>query len=55
MVKEVCDYWHLHNNINNEELRVKDLCNTFNMSVSTISKYLKKGNKLNWCNYNTKY
>ena len=52
LVKEVCDYWKLHNNINNEGLSIKDLTKIFNASKSMLLKYLHIGLKLNWCNYN---
>ena len=55
IVKEVCDYWKLHNNINNENITTTNLTNMFNISISTIRVYLKKGTKLNWCEYNPKY
>ena len=54
LVKEVCDYWHLHNEINNEGLTTKDLSIEFKLYRTTIIRYLKKGVKLNWCNYNPK-
>ena len=53
-VKEVCDYWRLHNDINNKGLTTKDLSKVFNLHSATISRYLKRGNKLGWCNYNPK-
>lgn len=50
IVKEVCGYW------NNKEERetTKDLAFKFNLDRSTITKYLKRGAKLGWCNYNSK-
>ena len=51
LVKEVCDYWKLHNNINNEKLKPKNLVSIFKIRYSTIIEYLNKGNKLNWCKY----
>lgn len=53
-VKEVCDYWHLHNEVNNEELTTTDISKVFNLGKSTIRIYLKQGNILGWCNYNPK-
>ena len=50
-VKEVCDYWHLHNEINNEGLLLKDLSKIFKLDRHTIRKYLKQGTDLGWCNY----
>lgn len=52
LVKEICDYWHLHNDINNEELGIKDLSLVFNVGIRILNKYLKRGNKFGWCNYN---
>ena len=51
LVKEVCDYWKLHNNINNEILKPTNLVSIFKIRYCTIIKYLNKGNKLNWCKY----
>lgn len=53
-IKRVCDYWHLHNEINNGNLNTVDIGNVFNLERTTIIKYLKKGTKLGWCNYNGK-
>lgn len=53
-IKEICSYWKLHNNINNEELTTSHLSNIFKLDKTTISKYLKKGTELGWCNYNSK-
>ena len=54
LVKEVCDYWHLHNEINGENLSTTDLISIFNCSGNTIRIYLKRGTKLGWCNYDSK-
>lgn len=51
LVKEVCDYW----NDKNEYETTNDLSIIFKVGKNTIIKYLKKGNKVNWCNYNPKY
>lgn len=53
-VKEVCDYWHLHNDINGENLSTSDLSKFFKIYPSTMRTYLKKGSKLGWCDYNPK-
>ena len=53
-VKEVSNYWHLHNEINNENLTTGDIGKVFNLSYNTINKYLKQGVKLGWCNYDAK-
>lgn len=54
LVKEVCDYWRIHNNINNEGLTTVYVGNIVGLSRGTIEKYLHKGNTLNWCRYNVK-
>ena len=46
IVREICLYWE-----NNNGLTIKDLSNIFNISTVTISKYLRLGTKLKWCNY----
>ena len=51
LVKEVCDYWHLHNEINNEGLLIKDLSYIFKINPTTISRYLKTGTKIDLCNF----
>ena len=53
-IKEVCDYWRIHNEINNEDLTTGDLGKEFNLQSQTIRDYLIKGAKLKWCNYNSK-
>lgn len=53
LVKDICEYWKLHNEVNNENLSTTDLERIFNKNRNTISKYLKQGNKI-WCNYNSK-
>ena len=50
-VKEVCDYW---NNIKKEYETANDLAIFFGMSKAAIIKYLKKGIKLGWTNYDPK-
>ena len=52
IVKEVCDYWHEHYEINKENINFEDLAKVFKLSSVTIRNYVKKGTKLNWCNYN---
>lgn len=54
MVKEVCDYWHLHNDINGENLSTGDLEKVFNLARGTIKNHLKKGAEISWCNYDPK-
>ena len=50
-IKEICDYWREHNEINNEGLFLKDIGSKFNLGRDTIGKYLKKGTLLGWCDY----
>ena len=54
LVKEVCDYWYLHNEINGENLSTTDLISIFNCSGNSIRIYLKRGTKLGWCKYVSK-
>ena len=54
IVKEICDFWHLHNEINNEGLTTTDLITTFNLGRPCIIKYLKIGQSFGWCKYNPK-
>ena len=54
IVKEVCDYWYLHNEINNENLKAKSIGILFDISRETIVRYLKRGTELDWCKYNPK-
>ena len=54
IVKEVCEYWHKHREINEENIFPKDLSIIFNCCTGTILDYLHKGTKIGWCNYNKK-
>lgn len=54
LVKEVCDYWYINIEINKEKLTSYDVAKKFNLTPTTIIKYLKKGTQLGWCNYNAK-
>lgn len=48
LVKVVCKMWQ-------EDMKdIKEIAKQFGLSVSTVRLYLKKGNILNWCNYNPK-
>lgn len=49
LVKQVCDLKK-----DNSELTITDIVNITKLSRSTIWRYLKKGTKLGWCNYNPK-
>lgn len=49
LIKEVSLYYK-----NNSNLRTSELSKIFKIHQSTIVKYLTKGNKLGWCNYNPK-
>lgn len=45
LVKEICKLWR-------EGMQnTKDIANKFNISRNTITKYLKQGTKLGWCEY----
>ena len=50
LVKEVCDYWHLHNEINNEGLTFIYVGRIFNISHNSVKAYLNSGIALGWCN-----
>lgn len=52
IVKEVCDYWHEHVEINKELLTLNNIVSIFGISKPTIAKYLNKGKERGWCNYN---
>ena len=52
LIKEVCNYWYKHNDLNNENITTTDLIKIFSIQRSQIIKYLKIGLKLGWCNYN---
>lgn len=49
IVKDVCDYKNNHPNIT-----INELSKVFDLVHSTIRKYLHKGTKLGWCNYDGK-
>ena len=51
IIKEICNYWYIHNNINDEKLSTSDVGKVFKMTKNTIIDYLKQGTELNWCNY----
>lgn len=54
LVKEVCDYWHEHREVNGENITTKDIGEVFGLSsTTTIRKYLKQGTKLGWCSYDS--
>lgn len=50
LIKKVCDYWN--NKQKNET--TTDLNSIFNISRTTLIKYLKRGNELYWCSYNSR-
>ena len=54
LVKEVCDYWHEHREINGEDITMVSIGEVFRLSRTTVVKYLKQGVKLGWCNYDPK-
>ena len=54
LIKEVCNYWNKHRNVDNEDITTSDLTKYFKLSGVTIRKYLKYGTELGWCKYNTK-
>lgn len=46
--KQVCEYYESH------KLSVAEVAKHFKLSRKTIQKYLNKGNKFGWCNYDGK-
>lgn len=46
IIKQVCEQFE-----NNLTITIKDLASNFNVSKVTITKYLKIGSKIGWCNY----
>ena len=54
IVKEVCDYWHEHREVNGEYITTTTITKVFNRSITPIRSYLKKGTELGWCDYNSK-
>lgn len=50
LIKEVCNYW----NNKKEWESTTDLAREFGLAKNTIIKYLKQGNKQEWCKYNPK-
>lgn len=49
LVKEVCDYWNNNKNVSTEEIG-----KYYNLCSATIVNYLKIGNNLGWCKYDSK-
>lgn len=47
IIKEICECY-------NNNLNIIDIVNKYNLCRCTIRKYLKKGAKLGWCNYDAK-
>ena len=54
LIKQVCEYWRIHNNINNENISTKKLELFFKLNRATIIRYLKNGNIIGLCNYDAK-
>ena len=50
IVKEVCNYW----NNKKEDETTTNLSELFKVNKNTIINYLKRGNKLGWCDYDSK-
>lgn len=49
-VKEICNYW----NNKREDETTSDIGRKFDLTPQAINKYLKKGTKLGWCEYEPK-
>ena len=54
LIREVCDYWKEHKEINGENITTKDVGEVFRLNRATVIRYLQKGTKLGWCNYDPK-
>lgn len=54
LVRKVCDYWKVHNEVNYENLTTLDLHIYFKLNRYVITKYLTQGSIIGWCNYNAK-
>ena len=50
-VKEICDFWRIHNNVYNENITIEQICSLFKKNKNTVKRYLRKGNKFGWCDY----
>ena len=50
LIKEVCVYWE--SNTKDSPIATSEVAQRFNISASTVLKYLKHGDELGWCNYN---
>lgn len=48
LVKQACDYWNLN------KYTTTEIGNMLKLDRSTIVKYLKQGNEINWCKYNAR-
>ena len=46
LIKDVCNNWN-----NNSEITLSELSKRYHVHTTTIRKYLKIGNKLNWCKF----
>lgn len=47
IIKKICDYWNC-----NTDVTTTLLSDIFHFSTTTLTKYLKQGDKLGWCIYN---
>lgn len=50
LMKKICEVW----NNKKESDTVATISNNLKLSIGTVSKYLKRGTLLKWCNYNSK-
>lgn len=53
IIKEICDYWHEHKEIKQENITTSTMTKIFPVITSRecIVRYLKTGTKLGWCYY----
>lgn len=47
LIKSICKYYEL----NKFTISMSQICDNLNINKSVISRYLKKGNKFGWCDY----
>ena len=47
-VKTICEYWQTH-----QDLSCKEIGDIFNCGTYTVTRYLKRGHAIGWCDYTT--
>ena len=51
LVKKICEYYEL----NKDKILIQYIAKKFKLDRNTITRYLKLGNKFNWCDYDKNY